>query len=76
MLGECSLFWSKHSGFLILSNDDVQGRNNVGQLGLGHTTDVYEPAGIIDFGTGFEPKAVSCGAYHTCSLSTAGALKC
>jgi len=53
------------------------GRNDYGELGLGHTTDLYEPQEEgIDFGEAFTPKQLECGGNHCCVQSLEDTLKC
>jgi len=54
-----------------------------GQLGYGDTQSRGDAAGEmgdnlenIDFGDSFDLKAIRCGGYHVCALSTAGYIKC
>jgi alpha-tubulin suppressor-like RCC1 family protein len=53
------------------------GRNDYGQLGIGHSNNVEKPLNVtIDLGTDFVPREVGCGGYHCCSVSTTDLLKC
>ncbi len=57
------------------------GYNVYGQLGRGNTANVgdNEPvysAGNVDLGAGVVVKELALGEYHTCALTTAGAVKC
>ncbi len=50
------------------------GYNSYGQLGLGNTTDQYT-AQQVSF-PGGQARSVSCGAYHTCAISSGGRVYC
>mmetsp|Transcript_17856 Transcript_17856/g.28938 ORF Transcript_17856/g.28938 Transcript_17856/m.28938 type:complete len:520 (+) Transcript_17856:111-1670(+) len=49
------------------------GRNNYGQLGQGHTTNIYNPS-IVDIPEGGKIKGGACGPTHTLLYSTEGDL--
>ena len=62
---------------MIVHNDHFQGRNDFGQLGIGHSDNVEKPLNVtIDLGTDFVPREVGCGSFHCCSVSTTDLLKC
>lgn len=50
------------------------GYNSVGQLGDGSTTDRLTPSAVVGLRSGVQ--AITAGAYHTCALTTAGAVRC
>jgi alpha-tubulin suppressor-like RCC1 family protein len=50
------------------------GDNDFGQLGDGTTTDHHTPLLVNELSIGI--KAVSAGSYHTCELTSGGAVKC
>jgi len=53
------------------------GFNRDGQLGLGDTTNRYQPEQeAINFGASFVPEELSCGWHHCCVLSMEHSLKC
>jgi E3 ubiquitin-protein ligase HERC3 len=59
------------------------GRNDHGQLGLGHTDDVGEDASemgealaFVDLGADFRAIALDTGFHQTCAVSGAGRVKC
>ncbi len=50
------------------------GRNSEGQLGNNSLTDSPIPVAVVGLGSGVA--AISAGGYHTCVLTTTGAMKC
>ena len=50
------------------------GRNSEGQLGDGSTTQRLMPVDVVSLGSGVA--AISAGDFHTCALTTTGAVKC
>jgi alpha-tubulin suppressor-like RCC1 family protein len=59
------------------------GRNDVGQLGLGHANNVGDAPGSlgeamqpVQLGAGFSVQTIASGRHHVCALSRAGAVKC
>jgi len=50
------------------------GHNNIGQLGDGSTTQRWTPVAVAGLGSGVV--SVAAGDYHTCALTTAGAVQC
>lgn len=59
------------------------GRNNKGQLGYGHTSNIGDGGNemgnalaTVDWGTDFVVADISTGWYHTCAVSTEHVLKC
>ena len=69
----------------VLDDDSVKcwGRNDYGQLGLGHTSDrgdnineMGDKLPAVDLGTGRTAKMISAGEAHTCALLDDDSLKC
>lgn len=54
------------------------GSNEYGQLGTGatSTTPRSTPAAAVNLGSGFTATALAIGEFHTCALSSAGAVRC
>ncbi|RLT45300.1 MAG: alpha/beta fold hydrolase [Chloroflexi bacterium] len=50
------------------------GDNRIGQLGDGSTTNKATPVDVVGLGSGVA--AIAAGRWHTCTLSTAGGVKC
>lgn len=50
------------------------GGNSSGAVGDGTSTDRSQPVGVV--GLSSAVRAISAGAFHTCALTSAGALKC
>ena len=50
------------------------GDNLTGQLGDGSTTNQLIPSAVVGLHSGVQ--AITAGAYHTCALTTAGAVRC
>jgi len=69
-----------HTCALLLEGDlKCWGRNNVGQLGLGHTNTIGDdelPSSISTLNIGAKVKDISAGAFHTCALLESGDVKC
>jgi alpha-tubulin suppressor-like RCC1 family protein len=75
---------SAHSCYM-LDNGSVKcwGKNNLGQLGLGHTsnrgdnsTDMGDNLTIVDLGTGRTATAIEAGDNHTCAILDNASVKC
>ena len=69
----------------LLNDETVKcwGSNTLGQLGLGHTSQVGDEAGEmgdnlppVSLGTGRLAKQIAAGGYHTCALLDDDTLKC
>eukprot|EP01083_Nonionella_stella_P206682 751539_1 len=67
------------------SSDEVKcfGRNNYGQLGLGHTNHIGDDSNemgdslpIIQLGAGLIATQITTGYYHNCALFSIGNIKC
>ena len=75
---------SNHCCAVSTGNDSkCWGLNSVGQLGQGDTNNRGDQEGemgdelnIIDLGSGFKIHQLSCGAHHTCAVSTNNTIKC
>ncbi|MBX2800147.1 MAG: hypothetical protein KTR31_20885 [Myxococcales bacterium] len=55
------------------------GRNNYGQLGLGHTSDIGDDedvSGLVDIDLGGAALQLAAGVYHTCALMDTGDVRC
>lgn len=64
-----------HNCALTMTGDlKCWGDNDYGKLGDTSTTDRHTPVLVTELSIGI--KAVSAGAYHTCALSSGGAVKC
>ena len=70
---------------VILDNASVKcwGRNDVGQLGIGNTTQMGDGSGemgdnlpSIDLGTGRTATAIAAGDLHTCAVLDNASVKC
>ena len=61
----------------IVENGDVYcwGRNHIGQLGVGNTTDQYLPTKVL-LPSGRTATAIEAGAYHTCAILDDNSIKC
>ena len=79
------LYSSEYHNCVLSINNTVKcwGRNNVGQLGYGHTNDrggssshMGNNLPYVNFGNNFIPKQLSLGGRHTCALSTLNDVKC
>ena len=75
---------SAHSCY-ILDNGSVKcwGKNNLGQLGLGDTSnrgdnssEMGDNLPVVDLGTGRTAKAIAAGDYHTCAILDNASIKC
>jgi len=75
---------SAHSCYM-LDNGSVKcwGKNNLGQLGLGHTnnrgdnaSDMGDNLPVVDLGTGRTAKAIAAGGNHTCAILDNESIKC
>jgi len=68
----------------ILDNASVKcwGKNNVGQLGIGNTTNMVDDSGemavlpTVNLGTGRTATAIAAGFYHSCALLDNASVKC
>jgi alpha-tubulin suppressor-like RCC1 family protein len=60
------------------SNGEVKcwGHNGSGQLGVGNTTELRVPSAALSLGSGFVPRAIALGGYHTCAISNQNRVKC
>ncbi|MFH1434655.1 MAG: hypothetical protein ABIJ56_02955 [Pseudomonadota bacterium] len=67
---------SYHSCAVVAGGLKCWGRNSNGQLGNNSTDDSPTPVDVSGLGAGSGVTAVACGAYHTCALLAAGAMKC
>ena len=75
---------SAHSCFM-LDNGSVKcwGKNNMGQLGLGDTSnrgdnssEMGDNLTIVDLGTGRTATAIEAGKHHTCAILDNSSIKC
>ena len=75
---------SAHSCYM-LDNGSVKcwGKNNLGQLGLGNTSnrgdnssEMGDNLPVVDLGTGRTAKAIAAGDYHTCAILDNASIKC
>jgi alpha-tubulin suppressor-like RCC1 family protein len=75
---------SAHSCYM-LDNGSVKcwGKNNLGQLGLGNTSNRGDNASemgdnlpVVDLGTGRTAKAIAAGSDHTCAILDNASIKC
>jgi alpha-tubulin suppressor-like RCC1 family protein len=75
---------SAHSCFM-LDNGSVKcwGKNNLGQLGLGNTSnrgdnssEMGDNLPVVDLGTGRTAKAIAAGSDHTCAILDNASIKC
>ena len=85
MLGSVTIYLSEciHFRHILLEIDSILGGNWYGQLGQGNTNwtgesplEMGDNLSIVDLGSEFEVYSVSCGAYHTCVVSTNETVKC